>query len=92
MDKVFGLVRVSSVSQSDNTSIQHQKDTIEKYCDLYNLPLVEIVEEVYSELINEPPPPPPMHIKMSSLIVWACQTKLPLLISNALIVSFPSPG
>ena len=46
MNKTFGLVRVSSVGQSDNTSIQHQKDTIQKYCELYNLELTEIIEEV----------------------------------------------
>ncbi|RMZ48971.1 recombinase family protein, partial [Candidatus Marinimicrobia bacterium PRS2] len=48
MNNTFGLVRVSSVGQSDNTSIQHQKDTIQKYCELYNLGLTEIIEEVYS--------------------------------------------
>lgn len=48
MNNTFGLVRVSSVGQSDNTSIQHQKDTIQKYCELYNLELTEIIEEVYS--------------------------------------------
>ena len=48
MNKTFGIVRVSSVGQSDNTSIQHQKDTIQKYCELYNLELTEIIEEVYS--------------------------------------------
>ncbi len=48
MNKVYGYVRVSTLSQSDNTSITHQKDTIKKWCDLYDLPLVEIVEEVVS--------------------------------------------
>ena len=48
MNKVIGYVRVSSVGQSDNTSLQHQKDTIRKYCELYELELTEIVEEVYS--------------------------------------------
>ena len=47
-NKVYGVCRVSSVSQSDNTSIKNQKDTIKKYCDLYNLDLVEIVEEVFT--------------------------------------------
>tara|TARA_Y100000592_G_scaffold43602_1_gene69246 strand:- start:912 stop:1700 length:789 start_codon:yes stop_codon:yes gene_type:complete len=47
-NKVFGLVRVSSIGQSDNTSIKNQSETIRKYCDLYNLDLVEIVEEVYT--------------------------------------------
>ena len=48
MNKVIGYVRVSSVGQSDNTSLKHQKDTIRKYCELYELELTEIVEEVYS--------------------------------------------
>ena len=48
MSKVYSIVRVSSVSQSDNTSIQHQKETINKYCELYNLDLNEIIEEVYT--------------------------------------------
>jgi len=48
MNNVYGLCRVSSVGQSDNTSIQHQKDTITKYCELYNLNLNKIIEEVYT--------------------------------------------
>ena len=48
MSKVYSIVRVSSVGQSDNTSLKHQKETIKKYCDLYNLELNEIIEEVYT--------------------------------------------
>ena len=48
MSKVYSIVRVSSVGQSDNTSLEHQKDTITKYCDLYDMELQEIVEEVYT--------------------------------------------
>jgi len=48
MSKVYSIVRVSSVGQSDNTSLSHQKDTINKYCDLYELDLQEIVEEVFT--------------------------------------------
>ncbi|RMZ49110.1 hypothetical protein EB821_03985, partial [Candidatus Marinimicrobia bacterium PRS2] len=48
MSKVFSIVRVSSVSQSDNTSLLNQKDVIRNYCELYNLNLIEIIEEVYS--------------------------------------------
>jgi len=48
MSKVYGISRVSSVGQSDNTSINNQNDTITKYCDLYNLQLIEIVEEVFT--------------------------------------------
>ncbi len=44
----YGICRVSSVGQSDNTSIKNQKDNIRRYCELYNLNLVEIVEEVYT--------------------------------------------
>ena len=32
MNKCFGLVRVSSEKQSTNTSLQHQRNSIEKYC------------------------------------------------------------
>ena len=48
MKKVYSIVRVSSVSQSDNTSLTHQKNVIRSYCELYNLNLIEIVEEVYT--------------------------------------------
>ena len=48
IQKVYSIVRVSSVGQSDNTSLDHQKDTITKYCDLYDYELIEIVEEVFT--------------------------------------------
>jgi len=48
MDKVYSVVRVSSVSQSDNTSLTNQKNVIRSYCELYNLELTEIIEEVYT--------------------------------------------
>lgn len=48
MSKVYSVVRVSSVGQSDNTSIKNQSEQIKKYCDLYELDLQEIVEEVYT--------------------------------------------
>ena len=41
IQKVYSIVRVSSVGQSDNTSLDHQKDTITKYCDLYDYELIE---------------------------------------------------
>ncbi len=47
-NKVFGLCRVSSESQSNNTSIQNQKDSIKKYCDYHELEIVEIIEEIFS--------------------------------------------
>jgi len=53
MSKVFSIVRVSSVSQSDNTSLLNQKDVIRNYCELYNLNLIEIIEEVYSGTTEE---------------------------------------
>ena len=45
MNKTYSLVRVSSVSQRDNTSIKHQKEVIRNYCELHNLNLIEVVEE-----------------------------------------------
>ena len=45
MNKVYSIVRVSSVSQSENTSLTHQKKMIRSYCELHNLNLIEIVEE-----------------------------------------------
>ena len=48
MNKVYSVVRVSSVSQSDNTSLTHQKNVIQNYCEMNDLNIIEIVEEVYS--------------------------------------------
>jgi len=53
MSKVYGICRISSIGQSDNTSIKHQKEQITKYCELYDLPLVERVEEVYSGVTED---------------------------------------
>ena len=46
--KGYGICRVSSVSQSDNTSLQNQKNKIKQYCDLNDVQLVEIIEEIYT--------------------------------------------
>ena len=50
-NKVFGLCRVSSESQSNNTSIQNQKDSIQKYCDYHELEIVDIIEEIFRVII-----------------------------------------
>jgi len=47
-NKCFGLVRVSSEKQSTNTSLQHQKQSIERYCKYHQIELVDTIEEVYS--------------------------------------------
>ena len=48
MNKGYGICRVSSVSQSDNTSLNNQKNKIKQYCDLNDVELVEIIEEIYT--------------------------------------------
>ena len=44
----IGLVRVSSVSQKDNTSLSNQKKMINEYCSIYSIELDEIIEEIYT--------------------------------------------
>ena len=44
----FGLVRVSTINQKDNTSLEFQKKRIRDYCTLYNISLVNIIEETIS--------------------------------------------
>ena len=51
-NKVYGLVRVSSESQTNNTSFENQKESIEKYCDYHELKLVDILEETYTGTTN----------------------------------------
>ena len=46
--KGYGICRISSVSQSDNTSLKNQKNKITQYCDLNDIKLVEIIEEIYT--------------------------------------------
>ena len=51
-NKVYGLVRVSSESQTNNTSFENQKESIQKYCDYHELKLVDILEETYTGTTN----------------------------------------
>lgn len=44
----YGLVRVSTLSQKDNTSLEFQSNRIKDYCRMYNLPLKEIISETES--------------------------------------------
>jgi site-specific DNA recombinase len=44
----IALVRVSSLSQKDNTSLDHQKTKISQYCELNDIKLDLIIEEVES--------------------------------------------
>jgi len=53
MSKVYSYTRVSSISQSDNTSIKHQKEVIRNYCETNGLELIEIVEEVFTGTTEE---------------------------------------
>ena len=46
--KTFGLVRVSSLTQKDNTSLDFQTKRITDYCSVYDLPLKEIITETES--------------------------------------------
>ena len=46
--KTFGLVRVSSVGQKDNTSLEFQSKRIRDYCSVYDLSLSEIISETES--------------------------------------------
>ena len=46
MNRTIGLIRVSSVSQSDNTSLTNQKRMIQHYCELNGIQLDQILEEV----------------------------------------------
>ena len=44
----IGLVRVSSIGQKDNTSLENQKKMINDYCSVYSIELDEVIEEVYT--------------------------------------------
>ena len=50
INRGYGICRVSSVSQSDNTSLKNQKNKIKQYCDLNEVKLVEIIEEILKSL------------------------------------------
>jgi len=44
----YGLIRVSSLTQKDNTSLDNQTKKIQDYCSVYDLPLKEIITETES--------------------------------------------
>ena len=44
----YGLVRVSSLSQKDNTSLSFQSNRIKEYCKLFDLSLTGIIQETGS--------------------------------------------
>ena len=44
----IGLIRVSSISQKENTSLSNQKKMINDYCSIYSIELDDIIEEVYT--------------------------------------------
>ena len=46
--KTFGLVRVSSIGQKDNTSLEFQSKRIKDYCKVYDFHLSEIISETES--------------------------------------------
>jgi len=48
MNNVFGLVRVSSIGQKDNTSLEFQSKRIRDYCKVYDFHLSEIITETES--------------------------------------------
>ena len=48
MNNVFGLVRVSSIGQKDNTSLEFQSKRIKDYCKVYDFHLSEIITETES--------------------------------------------
>jgi site-specific DNA recombinase len=48
MKKNIGLIRVSSISQRDNTSLKNQRTKIQQYCNLQDIELHSIIEEVES--------------------------------------------
>ena len=48
MNNTFGLIRVSTLSQKENTSLEFQTKRINDYCNAYDLPLKEIISETES--------------------------------------------
>ena len=47
-NKIYGLTRVSTLSQKDNTSLSFQKKRIEDYCKVYDFKLARIFVEMES--------------------------------------------
>jgi len=52
INKTIGLVRVSSVKQRNNTSIEHQTESIKRYCEYHELQLIDILSEVFTGTTN----------------------------------------
>ena len=48
MGKNIGLIRVSAVSQRDNSSLKNQKNKIKQYCDFQELQIDSFIEEIES--------------------------------------------
>ena len=48
MNTTYGLARVSSIGQTENTSLSFQSKRIKDYCSLHNLPFNEIIIEAES--------------------------------------------
>ena len=48
MAKTIGYIRVSSVSQKDNSSLANQSQKIKDYCSLNDIPLADILSEIDS--------------------------------------------
>ena len=48
INSVVGYTRISSQSQSNNTSLSHQKQKIEEYCKLNDLELTKVYSEIDS--------------------------------------------
>lgn len=46
--KTYGLVRVSTLGQKENTSLENQSKRIRDYCSVYDLSLKEIITETES--------------------------------------------
>jgi len=44
----ISLLRISSVSQKDNTSLENQKKMINDYCSIYSIEIDEVIEEIYT--------------------------------------------
>ena len=52
MNKCFGLCRVSSENQSNNTSLKHQQESIKRYTEYHQLELVDVISEVYTGMTS----------------------------------------
>ena len=48
MRKAFGLCRVSTIGQKDNTSLEFQRKRINDYATLFNIAIEDIITETES--------------------------------------------